>query len=310
MAHLRVHEVHLTHAALVLLIGCDLLRIGGPQQNRAVAFRPAGVVRGVAEVLHTVGGELGFRARCHFPHPEVVIADKSRFFLVRGQRGTGSACAAATTSASAPSTAAPAGCRRAHIDRALIIRQRALPALTHRAERDGRAILRERYLLERELGRLILRVGRRGKRCREPGVIERGGACAFCRVHQHEFRAVFTGHPIPEAIARQPVRPDARAEHQWGCVVGHEFLGVGVVRSGQNFHRLLGEAGGEEDEKEREHRTHRCRVALSFRQERLGGFGPLRHLPGLRNFLTERLPADEKHCCARAIKFARIPPIR
>ena len=49
-----VHQIHLADAALVLLKGRDLFRIGRPEQDRPVAVRPAGVVGGVAEILHAV----------------------------------------------------------------------------------------------------------------------------------------------------------------------------------------------------------------------------------------------------------------
>ena len=57
VADLRLDEVHVADLALVLLVRGDLLRVGRPQHDGALARRPAGVVGGVAEVLHAVGRE-------------------------------------------------------------------------------------------------------------------------------------------------------------------------------------------------------------------------------------------------------------
>src|SRR6266567_1622211 len=81
MAYLRVHEVHLADAALVLLKGRDLPRIGRPEDDGAVAPAPAGIVRGIAEVLDTVLGDLRFIAGGGVAAPEVEIPDDTERFL-------------------------------------------------------------------------------------------------------------------------------------------------------------------------------------------------------------------------------------
>ena len=64
VADLGFHQVHFADAALVLLEGGDLLGIGRPEDDGAVAAGPAGVVGGVAEILDAVGGEL--RSPCRW----------------------------------------------------------------------------------------------------------------------------------------------------------------------------------------------------------------------------------------------------
>src|SRR2546422_4811943 len=83
MADLRVDEVHLADVALVLLEGRDLFRVRRPDENRAIAFRPAGVVGGVAEVLHAVGRERGFLAAGDVADPQIPVANERGALAVR-----------------------------------------------------------------------------------------------------------------------------------------------------------------------------------------------------------------------------------
>ena len=64
-----VDQVHLAGLALVLAEGRDLLRVGRPGHDRPIAEAPAGVVGGVAVVLHAVGRELLVRAGRRRPAP-------------------------------------------------------------------------------------------------------------------------------------------------------------------------------------------------------------------------------------------------
>ena len=105
MADLGADQVHLADASLVLLKRRDLLRIGRPHQNRAVAAGPSGVVRGVAEIFHAVGGELRFLIRSRIAHPQVVIANEGGVFFVRRLR------IVARGPASAPSASASTAAR-------------------------------------------------------------------------------------------------------------------------------------------------------------------------------------------------------
>ena len=69
-------EVHLADLALVLLLRRDLLRVGRPERDGAIAAAPAGVVGGVAEVLDAVGGQLPFLPCRDVHHPQVPVADE------------------------------------------------------------------------------------------------------------------------------------------------------------------------------------------------------------------------------------------
>ena len=92
MADRRVDEVHLADAALILLERRDLLRVGRPEEDRAVAARPAGVVGRVAEVLDAVLGQLRLPAGRDVADPEIPVADErralavGRHLRVRGRR--------------------------------------------------------------------------------------------------------------------------------------------------------------------------------------------------------------------------------
>src|SRR5688500_20340552 len=71
-----VDEIHLAGLALILFEGGDLLRVGRPGQYRPIAEPPAGVVGGVAVVLHAVGGQLFFGSGGQFADPEVPVTDE------------------------------------------------------------------------------------------------------------------------------------------------------------------------------------------------------------------------------------------
>ena len=105
MTDLRLDEVHVADVPLVLLEGRDLLRVGRPDQDRPVALRPAGVVGGVAEVLHAVGGERPFRAGRDVADPQVPVLDVGRaraigrLDVIGRRRRVGPARAASTPAA-------------------------------------------------------------------------------------------------------------------------------------------------------------------------------------------------------------------
>ena len=111
----RVDEVHLADLALVLLVGGDLLRVGRPEHDGAVAAAPAGVVGGVAEVLHAVGRQRRSCAGGDVAHPEVPVADEDRALAVRRgrrrcpPRRVPRAAAAAACRLPRPPALAPAG---------------------------------------------------------------------------------------------------------------------------------------------------------------------------------------------------------
>src|SRR5207302_5861362 len=96
MANFGFYQVHLAHAALVLLEGGDLLRVRRPKQDWTVAVDPAGVVGGVAEIFYAVGSKLGLLGGGNVAHPEIEIANEcSELFVGREHlQGAQSALAA------------------------------------------------------------------------------------------------------------------------------------------------------------------------------------------------------------------------
>ncbi len=104
---LRLDEVHVADLALVLLEGGDLLRVGRPEHDGAVASRPAGVVGGVAEVLHAVGGQRLLLARRHVADPEVPVLDEHGALAVGRRHGV----SGARSAAAAPASGRPAAVR-------------------------------------------------------------------------------------------------------------------------------------------------------------------------------------------------------
>src|SRR3954470_17668683 len=71
------YQVHLADAALVLLKRRDLFRIRRPDEDRAVAPNPAGVIGGVTEILDTVHGQLCFGICYRIANPKIVVAYES-----------------------------------------------------------------------------------------------------------------------------------------------------------------------------------------------------------------------------------------
>src|ERR1700683_5495711 len=102
MADFRADQIHFADTALVLLKRGDLFRIGRPNQDRAVAAGPSGVIGGVAEVLHAIGGELRFFAAGNVANPEVVIADIRRRFTIRRRHVVASGSTTATAALACP----------------------------------------------------------------------------------------------------------------------------------------------------------------------------------------------------------------
>src|SRR5665213_4212470 len=82
MAYARFQQVHFADAALVLLIGRELLRIGRPAHDRTIAVSPARVVGRVSEIPRAVFGELLFLAGCEVANPQIVIANECGALLV------------------------------------------------------------------------------------------------------------------------------------------------------------------------------------------------------------------------------------
>src|SRR4051794_14811822 len=112
MADLCFHQIHLAHAALILLERSDALRIGRPEQDGAIAPGPARIVGGVAEVLDAVAGELNFAIGVGGADPEVVVAENRDLFSIGG------AGFYAPPAAPAPATSAGSGRRGARFGNA------------------------------------------------------------------------------------------------------------------------------------------------------------------------------------------------
>src|ERR1035437_6636630 len=106
VAHASLDVVVETDVAFVLLVRRDLLGIGGPEQDRAIAGAPAGVVGGVAEVLDAVGGEGPLLSRCDIAHPQVPVPNEDGVLSVRREHGIarGASAPAATAPTAASST--------------------------------------------------------------------------------------------------------------------------------------------------------------------------------------------------------------
>src|SRR5207245_8135477 len=131
--------------ALVLLERRDLLRVGGPEEDRAVTVGPSGVVGGVAEVLDPVGGELGLLPRRQIADPQVVTANEGRQLPVgRGHR------------------ARPRGVFLCRGSRAFVGCEIAGPVTGYGAEGDRLPVGGELELRERKVKRLVRRT--RGQR--------------------------------------------------------------------------------------------------------------------------------------------------
>ena len=102
-------EVHVADLALVLLERGDLSRVGRPERDGAIASGPAGVVGGVAEVLHAVGRQRPLLAGRHVADPEVPVLDEHRALAVgRGHRGAGARAAPTAASPAAACAASSA----------------------------------------------------------------------------------------------------------------------------------------------------------------------------------------------------------
>ena len=69
MSDSRVHEVHFTNVASIMLKRCDLPGIGRPQKNRTIALCPAGVVSGVTKIFDAIFGQLCLLAGGGIAHP-------------------------------------------------------------------------------------------------------------------------------------------------------------------------------------------------------------------------------------------------
>ena len=105
MSDLGLDEEHVADLALVLLRRGDLLRVGRPEQHRAIAARPTGVVGGVAEILHAVRRELAFLAARDIANPEIPVANERGLGSVGRHHGSARRATTSAATAASASTA-------------------------------------------------------------------------------------------------------------------------------------------------------------------------------------------------------------
>src|SRR6185503_16828323 len=106
----RLDQEHVADFPFVLLLRRDLFRVRRPEQNRAFAARPAGIVRRVAEIFLAVFGELTLLTARDVANPEVPVANERGLRPVRRRhgivRGATTSTAAAPTASTTTTTAA------------------------------------------------------------------------------------------------------------------------------------------------------------------------------------------------------------
>ncbi len=235
----RRDEVHLAHAAGIVLERRDPARVRRPEQDRPVALRPAGVVRRVAEVLDAVRGQPRLLARLEVADPEVVVADERGAPAVRGDDAIARRPVAATGRGVAAVAAEVAGVRADRED-----------------DRDGSAVAGELDVPQRQGERRVRRVRRRRERRGQPFVVERPPPRPPGRVDQHVLGPLREPVAVPEPVAVDPGRAHGRAVDEPRDVLWQKPLGAGVVvgRERRRRVRLLGEArrGGERDQEYRD----------------------------------------------------------
>src|SRR5207237_491065 len=178
MADAGADEIHLSGAALVLLEGRNLLRIGRPEEDRVAAVNPAGVVGRVAILFHAVFRQLRLLACRRVAHPEVVVADERGAFAVR-RYDHRLALAAFLRFAARPGDV-------------------ARPLAAARIERNRLAIGAEVEAVERQAIGRVIAARRRRQRGGDLRLVEGGRLHAGGRIDEEELGAVFRRRAIPE----------------------------------------------------------------------------------------------------------------
>ena len=158
-------------------------------------MHPAGVVGGVAESLHAIGGELRFLSRGDVAHPQVVVADERRALAIgrrqigrrraAPRRGHARCFAIAHRGAAAPS---------------LWIAGEAFVAHAHENRPVGRVLER----VEGQTVRIVLRTGGCRESSGEAGLVEGARSRSARGIDGDELEAGGRCDAIPEAIVRPP----------------------------------------------------------------------------------------------------------
>lgn len=214
--------MHHAHAAGVVLEGCDHVGGGGPEQHGGVALDPPRVVGRVAEVLDSVGGERGFRARVQVAQPEVVVADEGGLRAVGGRDGVG------------------VGVRARFVGFAGVGGEIALQPHLPRLRGEAVGLGAQLEGAEGE-GEGLDRVAGDGADGRGQAVVVEGaGAGAGGGADEDELGTVRGRVAVPEAVAGKPVGLHGRAEDEAAGAAGEERLGARVVLRRDGDGRLLG----------------------------------------------------------------------
>ena len=216
---------------------------GDHEHDRAIAAAPAGVVGGVAEILHAVGRQRRLLAasRCRAPTGSsrgrtrrASPSGDMRERLAVARRGA--SCAAASASA-ASGRRWRRGQRRITGCRAFAALRVARPSLCGEIEAHGRAVRRQIHRLEGKAKLVELCCRRRRERSRELRVIEGARARLFDRIDEDEFGAGRKSVAVPEAIVGKPGRRNGSAGDERRHRGREEALRAGVVVGGNG--RLL-----------------------------------------------------------------------
>ena len=200
MSTRHTHQVHPPNLPLVLLKRRNLLRVRRPHQDRTVAMRPSRIVGRIAIVGHTIRGQLCLLPGRNVPHPQIILANERRLFLVRRKivRLRGHPCLRV------------AGCLAFPLAAQIAPHQR-LPKRQHHA---AVAILQSE-IFDRKMP-AIERCYHRGlppprtdrfiQRSRNLPLIERRRLCPLRWIDQHKSDAVRPRIAIPEPPIAQPHR--------------------------------------------------------------------------------------------------------
>jgi hypothetical protein len=185
MPDLGLDQIHFSGAALVLLEGGNLFRIGRPQKDGAIAVNPAGVVRGVAEIFHAVGSQLRFLVAGDVAQPKIPVANEGGALAVGRLRFVARSCRRFA---------------RFALDCAAVDLQVAFPVLSAQGERDRLLIRGKLEGHEGQVRRFVCFSCCGGERGGEFGVVECRLMRAARGVKEDELDSIRAGVAIPETI--------------------------------------------------------------------------------------------------------------